>query len=702
MRNFAPGSSPSSQLLCPAAARRFAKAVTILLVGLASCGPVIAQTAPVPADARAYVVVSTSGRNGTLHEWASADGLQHVELQLNLRGQLWKVSETMRPGPDGTIAEFTRSGTSPSGSVAETFQLAHGVARWQSPIDKGEAAVTGPANYLPSFAYPSMIVAGADEWATKWAVTHPGQATRLLPRGAERVTKLAATTVGEGVRRRPIFLWQVDGLNHSPRFIWLETNGDVFANLDILRYIREGYEAEIPALLAIQDQKRAEQVTKVANALPTRPAQPVAFRDVRTFSDGKDWREHQTVLVEGGKIVAAGPVASVHIPPQSMIIDGKGMTLLPGLWDAHMHVQDDYNDLSELSIGVTSLRDPGNYNEQTLARRKRRAAGELLMPHVYASSVIDGAGPYSASVATVVRSLPEALKAVDDAKTMGMIAIKIYGSLDPAWVAPMAAEAHRIGLHVHGHVPAGMRPADAIKDGYDEITHIYFVAMQAMPQAVVDHSNSIARFSGIGAHMKDIDLNAEPMAGLVAEIGRKHLWIDPTLVVAESIFDTKNGEVSPAYAPFVKAMPGPEARNASQGGFEPPAGVTQEDFHKSYQKLSQLVGALHKAGANIVAGTDGAGLELVRELELYVAAGFSTGDAMRSATILPATLVGADTRTGSIAVGKDADLVLVAGNPAQNISDLRNTRIVMMDGLLMQADALREAVSMGQEKPAAR
>ena len=148
---------------------------------------------------------------------------------------------------------------------------------------------------------------------------------------------------------------------------------------------------------------------------------------------------------------------------------------------------------------------------------------------------------------------------------MGLIAIKIYGSLNPAWVAPMAAEAHRIGLHVHGHLPVGMRPTEAIADGYDEITHIYFVAMQAMPQAVVDHSNTIARFTGVGEYMKDVDLNAEPLVGLIAEMARRRIWVDPTLVVAESILDTKNGEVSPAYAPFIRAMPGPEARNSSQG-----------------------------------------------------------------------------------------------------------------------------------------
>jgi imidazolonepropionase-like amidohydrolase len=100
---------------------------------------------------------------------------------------------------------------------------------------------------------------------------------------------------------------------------------------------------------------------------------------------------------------------------------------------------------------------------------------------------------------------------------------------------------------------------------------------------------------------------------------------------------------------------------------------------------------MHRAGILIVAGTDGSGLELVRELELYVAAGFTPAEALQAATIAPARLLGVDKETGSIAIGKTADLVLVEGDPSKRIGDLRNTRTVMMGGKLMDADALRKA-----------
>jgi imidazolonepropionase-like amidohydrolase len=100
---------------------------------------------------------------------------------------------------------------------------------------------------------------------------------------------------------------------------------------------------------------------------------------------------------------------------------------------------------------------------------------------------------------------------------------------------------------------------------------------------------------------------------------------------------------------------------------------------------------MHKAGIQIVAGTDGSGIEIVRELEIYTQAGFTPAEALAAATIVPARLVGMDRRTGSIRAGKTADLALVEGDPSAHIGDLRQTRIVMLDGKVLDADALRGA-----------
>jgi imidazolonepropionase-like amidohydrolase len=236
-----------------------------------------------------------------------------------------------------------------------------------------------------------------------------------------------------------------------------------------------------------------------------------------------------------------------------------------------------------------------------------------------------------------------------------------------------------------------MRPSQAIAAGYDEITHIYFVSMEAMPDSVVSTSNGINRFQGTGRYLKDVDLDAPPMTGLIATMAAKRTVSDPTLVVVEALFVPENGDMSPAYAPYVGTLPPATERGFRMGGFEVPKDLTRADFRKSFDKEVELVGMMHKAGVPIVAGTDGSGMELVRELELYVSAGFTPEEALAAATIVPAKNVGVDKTTGSIEVGKVADLVLVEGDPSKRIGDLRNTRTVMMGGKLMDADALRSA-----------
>jgi imidazolonepropionase-like amidohydrolase len=298
-----------------------------------------------------------------------------------------------------------------------------------------------------------------------------------------------------------------------------------------------------------------------------------------------------------------------------------------------------------------------------------------------------------------VESREEAIAAVRQAKTDGQTGVKFYGTVNRSWLAPAAAEAHSLSMHVHGHVPAAMRPREAIEAGYEEITHINFVAMEGMPDDVVARSNTVQRFQGIGRYAKDLDFDAEPMRSLIALMAERKIWVDPTLVVFEGVFFPENGDLSPAYAPYVGTLPPAVERGFRQGGFKPEDGTTRADFRASFRKLVELVGRLHRAGVPIVAGTDGSGLELVRELELYVQAGFTPEEAIASATIRPALLLGVQEQTGSIAVGKRADLALVDGDPSRKIGDLRHVLTVMMDGKIMQADKLRAAVGVST-KPA--
>ena len=215
--------------------------------------------------------------------------------------------------------------------------------------------------------------------------------------------------------------------------------------------------------------------------------------------------------------------------------------------------------------------------------------------------------------------------------------------------------------------------------------------MEAMPGDVVATSNGMNRFIGTGRYAKDVDLDALPIKSLLTTMTRKHIFSDPTLAIVERLFVPENGNLSPSYAPYVGTMAPAFERWFRLGGFAVPKDLTRDDFRRSFAKLSALVERMHEAGIPIVAGTDGSGLELVRELELYVSVGFTTEEALAAATIVPARLLQVDKATGSITVGKTADLVLVEGDPSRHIGDLRNTRIVMMEGKLMDADALRAA-----------
>jgi imidazolonepropionase-like amidohydrolase len=155
---------------------------------------------------------------------------------------------------------------------------------------------------------------------------------------------------------------------------------------------------------------------------------------------------------------------------------------------------------------------------------------------------------------------------------------------------------------------------------------------------------------------------------------------------------TSDGSViAPEYAAFADVAPPSVTRSWHTGGYPLFGGLTRDDFRLSLAKMVGLVGKLHEAGVPIVAGTDGSGLELVRELELYQQAGLSNSEALQTATINPARLTGMADRTGSIAPGMTADVILVEGDVSSSLGNLRHVDTVFLDGYRLPASALRQA-----------
>ena len=674
----------------------------IFAVLLAACAaPAIAAPTPKeqllvpPADAAHYVVVSTAGKHGDEYMWTMPDGRLAMRESILLRGLIFETDETLRAGADGMPSEVVIRGVTPNGDAAETFAIANGKAVWTSPVDKGDAAYSNGAFYLPQ---GGPFLSNAPEVDRLMAAGRTG--LTLLPSGRATYDKVASLQVDGPQGKKNVELILVKGTSQSPQPVWVE-NGKFFGALVGLGLLPAGYEGNLDKMQAAQDAAIAALAPATAKKFLTADAsRPVLFSNVRMYdADAERFLDHRYVLTSGGKIVSVGTAAPARLPAGTRTIEGAGKTLVPGLWDSHMHVGDDFQTVSELALGVTSCRNPGGPIELEVSQRERRNAGTLLAPECFDSVIVDRKGPLVAQGSLAVSSLEETLAAVRKIKANNLTAVKFYTSMKPEWIAPGAKLAHELGLHVHGHIPAGMRTLDAINAGYDEITHIYFATMQAMPDEVVQKSNTTIRLVGPGKYFKDVDLDAEPTKTVIRTMAQRHIALDPTLVVVENVLLANAGTPGAAYAPYVGTLPAATERGFKSGPIPYLPGMTRADAQASVDHMGEYVTKLRRAGVLIVAGTDGQGMELVRELELYVKGGLTPAEALATATIAPARNVKADKRTGSIAVGKEADLLLVDGDPSQRIGDLRHVDQVMSDGVLMDGDALRaEAGFSGRAK----
>lgn len=669
---------------------RFFVVMIFALAGLANAAPVPeAKLAKAPGDAEVWAIVSAAGEHGVSRRWTDSDGVRLSRESLNLRGFKTEIDQRIVFAPDGSVALIEVRGRVPQGDAAEKYEAAKGKFSFKSPVDNG----AGPARFNLAYAAfggtldSTIVLVDALRRSAEASVD-------LLPSGRLRLEKLTTAEASNGRVVRKLTAYAVTGFGFSPLPVWYD--GDKFFGIvDTLSFVPERWTGAVPELSRAQDEALAARAPEVLARVAPKAKGAVAFKDVRLYdAEARKFVEAMTVVVVGGRIAALGPAASTEAPAGAQVFEGQGKTLIPGLWDNHMHYGDDSTGPLLLAQGITSVRDPGNRAEELMARKKRIEAGELLGPRIVPSLMIDGPGKMAAQSAVIVKTEDEALAAVRRAKQEGYFGIKLYGSLNPAFVKPMAAEAHALGLRVHGHVPAGMRTLDAVKAGYDEITHINFVMMQAMPDEVVKLSNGEMRLFGPARHAAAVDLKSPAMRAYLDELGKRGTAIDPTLPVVETILLGVRGKLANAYAPFVGTLPPQIERGFKAGGLAPPADLSRATMAKSFAKLQALMMELHRRGVPVLAGTDGYGLELVRELELYVAAGMTPADALAAATIVPAKAFGVLDETGSITVGKKAELALIDGDPSKRIGDLRQVEIVMRDGRLMKAEDLRAAVGI--------
>lgn len=666
---------------------------TLALAAVLAATSVFAQTpvdqlAKPPADAKVWSITDPGGtRHGQVTLWTAPDGTRWSRMDFNLRGFVSEIDQQMRLAPGGAIRSLVVRGSTPEGDAAESYRVENGTYTWASRVDHGSGKARPDLEYVSFAGTFDSFLPVID--AMRKSPTH---SIDLLPSGRGKIDSLTTLEVGNGAEKKTLTAYAITGFGLSPFAIWMD--GNSFFGL-VPDFVPEGWDKAAAALSKAQDDALAKLAPELYARLAKIPAGPVVFRNVKLYdADARTFRNAMTVVVDDGRIADVGPSGEVKTPGNARVIDGAGKTLVPGLWDCHQHYPDDANGPLLLSSGITSVRDPGNLLEESAVRRKRIEDRRLLGPRIVPSLLIDGPGPLAAQVGIVAKSLEDALADVRRAKSDGYFAIKLYGSLEPAWVEPMVDLAHQLGLHVHGHIPHGMRPLEAVRAGYDEITHINFVMMQAMPDEVVQKSNTDSRILGVAKYAADVDLHSKAMVDYMDELARRHVAVDPTLVTFENSYVPDAGTFPPSVAPYADTLPSQFARGYLSTATAPTPDVPRARMRASFAKLVALVGELQKRGVTILAGTDEIGFSLIRELELYVQAGMTPAEALATATINPAKEFRLADRTGSIAKGKLAELALIDGDPSRNVGDLRQVEIVMRDGRVMDAAELRAAIGI--------
>jgi len=639
-----------------------------------------------------YTVLFDGRPGGSEVVTMRGDGRVDVDMSYRNNGRGPDIKEHSRFAPDGTLTSFEVKGKSTFGApIDESYTRNGGTARWRSLADRGEATVTRAVAYVPvdsSFTANAAIV--------RAALGEPGNRIAALPGGELTVRKVLERRLESGAHNAAVALYAVLGIDTQPDFIWLtgEANPRLFALVvpGFARIVEQGWEGQGAELERLQVQAEHEWLRGLAVKLAHRAADPILIRNVRVFdSEHARLLPSRDVYVYRGRIAAIVPAGAAARDAASTV-DGAGRVLMPALFDMHAH-EDTWNLLLQIAGGVTTSRDMGNDNTRLQQIISQLDAGEIIGPRVIPCGFIEGDSPYSASGGFRVKDLEGALDAVDWYARHGYRQIKIYNSFHPEWVRETAERAHQYGMRVSGHVPAFMRSEEAIRAGYDEIQHINQL-MLTFFLGPKDDTRTLARFYLLADHADALDLSSPRVTELIELMKERHTALDTTLATFEGSFTQKQGEMNPSYAPVADHVPVAVQRGWHRNSMN----VTDQNaakYRASYDKMVQFVGQLYRAGVPLEAGTDAiAGFTLHRELELYVRAGLTPSQALQVATWNGARFTGRLDELGSIEAGKRADMILVDGDPTQNISDIRRVSLVMKDGVIYLPAEVYEAVGV--------
>jgi imidazolonepropionase-like amidohydrolase len=637
-----------------------------------------------------YSILAGSRTAGTQTDTYGPGGLLDSEYGFNDRGRGPNIKAHYEFGADGLPQRIDVGGVNYlKASVDEHLRSAAGRLAWRSNPERGESVVRG--------FYISNDGSGAAETAAlvRALARHPGDPLPLLPAGEARLESVGDAVVTSHGQQMHVHQFAVSGLGLVPTTVWLDDDGDLFAQAGAwFPVLRAGWEDVNETLTALQVKAEDARYARLARTLARQPGHPVAIEHVRVFDAERAVAvDDQTVVVRGARIMAVGPAATIAVPVDSERIDGRGRTLLPGLFDMHMHATAS-DGLLDVASGVTGGRDLGNDVRELKRLTTQWDSGTAIGPQVWKAGLIDGRGQYQSPIGAYADTAAEAVAAVDRFADLGYVQIKLYSSLKPELVPVIAAAAHRRGLRVSGHVPDGMVAAEFVRQGADELQHINFVFLNFLAGKVKD-TRTPERFTAVAEYAAGVDLDGQPVRDFIALLVEHRTTVDVTLNAFEGMFTGRPGQPSPEFVPILDRLPAQVRRQAFTGGL-PVTPVDDQRYRDSFAALLKMTRKLFDAGVPVLAGTDAlAGVMLHRELELEVRAGIPPAKALQNATLVAARVLKQDAELGSVRVGKRADLLLVEGDPTTNIGDLRRGRLVLKSGVLYDPAQLYAAVGVG-------
>lgn len=634
----------------------------------------LAASAGANAATEKYTAIF-GGRN-VGHMVADTQGdVTTINLDIKNNGRGPTIAETLKLDAHGLPAEWKISGNTTFGSkIAEQFSVAGKQARWSDATGPGSARLKEPSVY---------VAQGSSAWAlgvyARALLRSPNHELPALPGGRLRLDAGEALSVNGTGGPVAVTAYALSGIDLTPAMLLLDASGKLFSFLtpDFI-IVREGYENEEVRLRALAAKWSTDRFVGIEKEVAHRFDAPVRIRNVRLFDPTtRALTDAVSVVVHGHEIAAVEPLDSPATPGE-VSIDGAGGTLVPGMYEMHMHLSQDVA-LLNVAAGVTSVRDMGNDNavlDQLIARIQSGAIGG---PRVIRSGFVEARSNFSANNGFVVDSEAKAIDAVRWYAARGYWQIKIYNSMNPAWVPAIIKEAHRLGMRVAGHVPAFSNADAMMAAGYDEMTHINQF-MLGWVLAPTEDTRTLLRITAL-KRLQNLDLNSDKVQHTIGMLIDRKLAIDPTLGIHEMLTLGRDGQTPPGAVDYIDHLPVAAQRDARKAMADVSAPGDDAAYRAAFDKIIATVRILHDRGAFIVPGTDtGGSFTYHRELELLVKAGMTPGEVLSRATLDMARYVGQDQRLGSIARGKLADFFLIPGDPTRDIKAIKTISMVVKDG----------------------